>query len=104
MDDEFWQAYHALNRAQLFDSTIAHLRKSGMPLTIGALAMALPPTHDLETLAYWLAMAREAGIPIENVTEMVDLLGQSDGDTRFYVPAVQIQYESVKEIQSGSLE
>jgi hypothetical protein len=104
MDDEFWQAYHALNRAQLFDSTIAHLRKSGLPLTIGALAKALPPTHDLETLAYWLAMAREAGIPIENVTEMVDLRGQADGDTRFYVPAVQIQYESVKEIQTGSLE
>ena len=51
LDDEFWRAYHALNRDDLFHSTLELLRREGTEFTIGALAEALPPTHDLETLA-----------------------------------------------------
>jgi hypothetical protein len=104
MGDEFWQAYYALNRAQLFESTIAYLRESGKPLTIGGLTHALPPTHDLETLAYWLAMAREAGIKIDDTLESVDISNEADGDTRFYVPAVEIGFDQVQSLQSGHLE
>lgn len=104
MDAEFWQAYHALNRAQLFESTMAHLQETGKPITIGELARALPPTHDLETLAYWLAMAREAGILLSDSVETVDITHEVDGDTRFYIPTVEIQFESVANLNSGSLE
>jgi hypothetical protein len=104
MDDEFWQAYRALNRAQLFESTVAHLQLSNIPLTIGELAKALPPTHDLETLAYWLAMARQAGIEIDEQSEAVDLQDECHGWTRFHVPAVELGYGSIKELEPGSLE
>jgi hypothetical protein len=104
MDDEFWQAYYALNRVQLFESTLAHLRETGRSLTIGELARALPPTHDLETLTYWLAMAREAGISVDETPETVELSNDDEGATRFFVPSVKIHFDSVKTLQSGSLE
>ncbi len=104
MDEEFWRAYHALNRRQLFDATIDQLRRSGQPLTIGALAAALPPTHDLETLAYWLAMAREAGIAVDDKTEVIDLFDEGEGWTRFFVPTVELTFVAVSKLAPGSLE
>lgn len=102
MDDEFWQAYRALDLEQLFETTLAQLRAAAKPLTLRELAEALPPTHDLETLAYWLAMARQAGIAIHDQTESIDLQ-DDDGWTRFHVPAVELDYGSVKDLESGSL-
>jgi hypothetical protein len=104
MDQELWLALQALNRARLFEATIAHLRASGKPLTLGDLAKALPPTHDLETLAYWLAMARQAGISIDGRTESIDLRDETVVWTRFHVPALELDYESAKELESGDLE
>jgi hypothetical protein len=104
MDSEFWQAYHALNRVALFESTLARLKESGKPLTIGELSRALPPTHDLETLAFWLAMAREAGIEIGDSIETVDVDDPTEGETRFFVPAVEIGFDQVHELNSANLE
>jgi len=104
MDEEFWRAYSALDRAELFQSTLDQLRAFGKPLTIGQLAEALPPTHDLETLAYWLAMAREAGIEIDEREEVVELFSEDDGWTRFYVPQVELSHASVQDLESGNLE
>jgi hypothetical protein len=104
MDQELWQALQALNRVRLFEATVAHLQASGKPLTLGELAKALPPTHDLETLAYWLAMARQAGITFDERTESIDLRDESHLWTRFHVPALELDYESVKELESGGLE
>lgn len=104
MDEEFWQAYRALDRARLFETTVAHLQAFGKPLTIGELAKALPPTHDLETLAYWLAMAREAGIALDDRTESTDLQDENCIWTRFFVPALELDYESIRGLKSGGLE
>ena len=104
MDAEFWNAYRALDRAELFESTMARLRSSNQPLTIGDLARAIPPSHDLETLAYWLAMAREAGIPISEGEEAIDLFDEEDGWTRFHAPQVELTRESVEMLESGNLE
>ncbi len=108
MDEEFWNAYRALNRAQLFESTMDELRASDTPLTIGALVRALPPNqnanHDLETLAYWLAMAREAGLEISSDQEEIDLFDEADGWTRFFAPQTELTYEAVKVLESGNLE
>lgn len=104
MDDEFWQAFQALDRAQLFESTIAHLQAAGRPLTIGELAKALPPTHDLETLVYWLAMARQAGITMDDCTEEIELFDEQDGWFRFRVPSVQVTHLLVSNLDPGSFE
>jgi len=86
MDDEFWMAYRALDRAKLFQQTVNYLKSQEKPVTLKRLAEALPPTHDLETLAYWLAMAREAGIEIDESLEQIDLFDEEDGWTRFHTP------------------
>ncbi|HET6247547.1 MAG TPA: DUF3375 family protein [Tepidisphaeraceae bacterium] len=104
MDEEFWRAYRALDRKQLFDATINQLQESGGPLTIRILAAALPPNHDLETLAYWLAMAREAGIEVEDEDEVINLFNQDEGWTRFYVPTVKLTFAAVNKLAPGSLE
>ena len=104
MDDEFWQAYHALNRSQLFENTLNHLLETGTPLSIGELAKALPPTHDLETLAYWLAMARQAGLDVREESEVVDLGDESQGITRFYVPEVKLTSDRIQDLGASSLE
>lgn len=104
LDAEFWSAYRALNRARLFEATIAHLRASGIPLTIGELAKALPPTHDLETLACWLAMARQAGIPIPERIETIDLPDNRSEWTRFYVPHLELSLGSMDGLAPELLE
>lgn len=104
IDAEFWQAFHALDRAQLFECTVAYLCDVGRPLTIGELAQALPPTHDLETLAYWLAMARQAGIEVGDRQEAVDAFDEHEGWTRFHLPKVQITHAAVSDLNPGSLE
>jgi hypothetical protein len=104
MDAEFWQAYNALNRAALYSETVNHLTASGRPLTIGELANALPPTHDLETIAYWLAMARQAGIEIDEQVETIELHDEVAGRTQFTVPAVKLNFEKINELELGSLE
>jgi len=103
MDDEFWQAFHSLDRAKLFEETLDRLREAGKPLTIRELSDALPPTHDLETLSYWLALAREAGVSVDERTESIELV--DDGiATRFHVPLVEIDARATKELDPGSLE
>jgi len=104
MDDEFWNAYHALNRTELFRRTLEHLEVNPSPSTIGELAVALPPSHDLETLAFWLAMARQAGMPLADTTETVDLANDKDERTRFRIPALKVNYEAVKDLKVESLE
>jgi hypothetical protein len=104
MDDEFWQAFHALDRAELFETTCAQLQAAGRPMTIGELAKTLPPTHDLETLAYWLAMARQAGLELDDREETIELFSEGVGWTRFHVPQVQMRDELVSDLDPGSLE
>ena len=104
MDDEFWNAYHSLDRTELFRKTIEHLLESGTQITIGELALALPPSHDLETLAFWLAMARQAGLALEDVTENIDLPDGEAGRTHFKIPTVKVDYEVVKQLKVASLE
>lgn len=103
-DDEFWRAYHALNRAELFQKTIEHLQSNSTKLSLGQLAEALPPTHDLETLAFWLAMARQAGLTLEEQTESIELSNEEQHRTRFHVPFVKVDYPAVKELKVESLE
>ena len=102
---EFWQAYHALDRAALFQATLAHLEAAGHPSTLGALAEALPPTHDLETLSYWLAMAREVGIELGVEEEDIDLADADEGVwTRFRAPFLELTHQAVSQLGIDDIE
>lgn len=104
IDDEFWRAYRALDRTELFESTMEHLKQSGKPLTLGELAKALPPSHDLETLAYWLSMAREAGIEISETEEEFDITDEQGYITRFHTPRIDVELQSVAKLKPEELE
>ena len=101
MDEEFWTAWQALDREALFESTIAHLKESSKTLTLGELAKALPPTHDLETLTFWLAMAREAGVEIIDERETIDLVNEEDEITRFDTPLVRMNHDLTRSADFG---
>lgn len=103
MDDEFWQAWQALDRAQLFENTMAELEKSEGPFTIGELATALPPDHDLETLSYWLTMARQANVVGEGQRETIDLFDGTD-HWRFDTPLAQLDRVVVADLEPENLE
>ena len=103
MGEDFWQAFQALDRAKLFEDTLATLRESGRPLTLGELSRALPPTHDLETLAYWLGMAREAGIVLGDEVEHIDLDDEEEGGFRFAVPATHLDFQTSQTLDADKL-
>ena len=90
MEGEFWQAFEGLDREALLHDTLQVLAQSSQPMTLAALAAALPPgAHDLETLALWLAMAREAGMELQEGEEQIDT--QDGGQHwRFSVPRVAL--------------
>jgi hypothetical protein len=104
MGDEFWRAYRALDREELFRRTLETLKQSGEKFTIGQLAKSIVPTHDLETLAYWLAMARQAGIELGEGSECFDLLDSEEGATRFQVPWVELAGQDVQDLKVESME
>lgn len=104
IDEEFWQAYRVLDRRQLFEETVERLRLLGRPLTIGELADQLPPSHDLETLSFWLAMAREAGIELQSEEQTIDLLNDEHERTRFFVPLARINEQAVSGLEAERLE
>lgn len=101
--EEFWHAFAALDRQALFDATVALLKRSGHPLTLRHLAEALPPTHDLETLGFWLGMAREAEVPFGGETEVIDISDQEGAFTRFCVPRVALNPLAAEKINPESL-
>lgn len=72
VEDEFWQALEGLDRQALLQDTVAVLEENGQPMTLAALAQALPPgEHDLETLTLWMSVACEAGLPWGDEQEQI---------------------------------
>lgn len=91
IEDEFWDALDGLDREALVQDTLAVLAKEGRALTLAELADRLPPAHDLETLALWLGMAREAGIQVaEQDTEELALTDEEQRRWLFRVPRVAL--------------
>ena len=58
--------------------------------SLAGLALRLPPTHDLESLAVWLGMAREAGCIVGDKCEALDLATRDDQNLRFHVPLLEL--------------
>ena len=79
--------------------TLAVLAEQGRPVSLGELASLLPPAHDLETFALWLAMAREAGIEVlTEERQLVELVDEDEQRWRFNLPYVGLDHEALKDI------
>lgn len=102
LGEDFWQALNSLDREELFQKTLSFLKASGRPYSVADLVKELPPTHDLETLAYWLSMAREAGLEFDGKMESFDL---ADGESlfRFSVPEVSLGSDHLESISPDRL-
>lgn len=98
MDDEFWQAFDGLDREELFQKTLELLRVTDQPMSIGNLAHLLPPTHDLENIAFWLAMAREAEVEVSKEQEVVDITDRNGQILRFRIPYLELTREDAESI------
>lgn len=99
VQEDFWLALDGLDRQALVQNTISLLHRSSTSMTIGDLAHYLPPTHDLESIALWLSMSREADVKIDEETEHVDVLGFDDTKLRFNVPRVHLTAAAVAGIE-----
>ncbi|XOV89773.1 MAG: DUF3375 domain-containing protein [Pseudomonadota bacterium] len=99
VEDDFWAAFDTLDRQALFDETRALLAKNGSAMSIGEIAAQLPPTHDLESIAFWLSLARQAELPFEQANETIDI-SRDDGSTlRFMLPRVALTAEALHAVQ-----
>lgn len=99
IEDDFWQSFDGLDREVLLRDTLSALEKSASPLRLSELARVLPPTHDLETLAMWLSMAREADIPVSTTQEEIDITENGDVTIRFRVPLVHMDAKAFRDIE-----
>lgn len=90
IDDEFWASLDSLDRDALVLDTLAVVRAASAPLSMGQLAQRLPPTHDLESIAVWLGMAREADCRVDAVCESFEVGTRDALRLRFHVPRVAL--------------
>lgn len=90
IDEEFWSSLDSLDREALVRDTLDLMRASDQPLSLASLAQQLPPTHDLESFAVWLGMAREANCPVGQDRETLDLITRDDRTLRFHVPLITL--------------
>ena len=99
IDDEFWEAFEGLDREALIRDTLAVLAEQNKPVSLGELSALLPPVHDLETFALWLAMAREAGIEfLPEEREVVELVDEERRRWRFNLPYVGLESRLLNDI------
>jgi len=100
LDTEFWADFDGLDREAVISETIAFLKREARSLSIAELAERLPPTHDLETFALWITMAREAGIDIVTTEhESVDVRDENSHTWRFTLPLTTLDESSVADIE-----
>lgn len=100
IEDDFWLSFDSLDQQALLNDTRKTLEQDGGAMSLAQLAEQLPPTHDLETLAFWLGLAREAEVPILDDRETVDVddRDQIDLRWRFSVPKVALTSVAVEAI------
>jgi hypothetical protein len=96
---------HELDRVALYEKTLEWLKTQDHPKTIGALAEALPPEFDLETLVFWLTLARESNAPFNGDEETVVLRSRdTEPNTRFNFPRVELDPTTVAGIHREKIE
>lgn len=86
IEEEFWQALDSLDRQELVNRTASAIAASNHPLSLSELSRVVEPTHDLESLAIWVGMAREAGCAFDGDRETLEVALSDDKRLRFQVP------------------
>lgn len=100
LDPDFWTDFDGLDRTAVIEETLALLKAQNRALSIAELSSALPPSHDLETFALWITMAREAGVDIvTKATETVDITDIDARKWRFTLPLTKLDESSVANIE-----
>lgn len=90
IDEEFWSSLDSLDREALVRDSVQAIRASDHPLRLSELATILPPTHDLESLAVWLGMAREVETFVAEECEPLELVTRDETALRFLVPVLAL--------------
>jgi hypothetical protein len=103
MSEDFWMALDGLDRLALYRDTLAALETAKEGLTLSGLAAALPPTHDLETLAYWLSLGRETETFFSEEREVFDIQDRNGIPTRFNIPRITLNPEDVSRVEPDTL-
>lgn len=81
------------------------LRTQEHPLTLSEFSEHLPPEYDLETLAYWITLAREADCEFAQTQELIDLSSKENpAPTRFHLPTVALSAANIENIAYQELE
>lgn len=88
--NEFWSTFDTLDKERLYHRTLQLLTGHDTGLRLSELATALATHHDLESIAFWLALARDLDLPFADTTETFDLI-TDDGTTLTYtLPDIQL--------------
>ena len=100
IEDDFWLSFDSLDQQALLRDTRQALRERDDGLTLAQLADRLPPTHDLETLAFWLSMARQAEAPVLENRETIELADRDEPTQgwRFHVPKVVMTHTAIEAV------
>lgn len=99
IEDDFWGAFDSLDRNLLLHETLQLLTAQNKSMGIAELAEHLPPTHDLESLALWLGIAREADVPVCAEQESVDVIDREGNTLRFTLPKVELSAAALANIE-----
>jgi len=102
LDDDFWQGFDGLDQAMLYSKTVELLEHSEQSsLAISDLCRAIPPTHDLESIAIWLsmAMASDTKVHTKQATEQVDIEQNNKTTIRFTVPKIKLTKLAISNIE-----
>lgn len=100
VEDDFWLSFDSLDQQALLEDTRQLLKDKGTAMSLGQLADQLPPSHDLETLAFWLDLAREAGVSMADDRETIDLADSDEAGVswRFNVPRLALTSDAIEAI------
>lgn len=103
LEEDFVACDDELDTLVLYQNTLDHLRKSMGSHRLSELAAALPPEYDVETLAYWLALAREAECQVGPGMETFTLKDESESAVDFTAPVLALDAEAVNAVDPEHL-
>jgi hypothetical protein len=103
IEDEFWEALDDLDRGELIRRTMDVLNSTDQKMSLAELSDTLLSSHDLETLSFWIGMAREAGLPALEGRESIEYQNRLGQWFRFNLPKMELTGESLRSIDLENL-
>ncbi|MDP0496537.1 MAG: DUF3375 family protein [Verrucomicrobiota bacterium JB024] len=103
LEEDFVACDDDLDTLVLYQNTLDYLRKNRSSHRLSELATALPPEYDVETLAYWLALAREAECQVGPDMETFTLEYEYERAVDFTAPLLALDAEAVSAVDPEHL-